>query len=250
MRKLTYLVFCMSLLMACSKEEGPGGTSSIQGTIMSADHEYARPEITEVFFTNGLEVEHGEYWILNNPVGYDQYYVFYDNPTWISEADPGLSGRTGIRVSFDYSDSNEEIAQATYDSLMQVASVDFSMELNVDVIRITNLNAGSCTDADEVTTPFEFNVIQDGRNATLESEVPAVDEKVFLIYGDNQVHSETSRTGGQGGYQFTNLRKGNYTLYVMSKDTTAGTGLIQLSETVTISENKEEVEVPSISILD
>lgn len=244
-----YMIISSLLVLSCNKEEGPGGTSSMQGTIFSTNHEYARSEETEVFFTNGLEIEHGEYWILNNPVGHEQYYVYYDNPTWISEADPGLSGRMGIKVDFDYSDSNEEVAQATFDALTEAASDDFSFELNVDVIQIVNLNNGPCTDADEVSSPFEFNVIRQGRGEELGEALPAVDERVFLIYGDDEVHSETSRTGGDGQFRFSYLTEGNYTVYVMSKDTASGVGSIQMIEEVSISGKKESVEIPTIIIL-
>jgi len=216
---------------------------------MSRDHEYSQAEITEIFFTNGDEVEHGEYWILNNPTSLPQYYIYYDNPTWINPSDPGLSGRTGIEVSFNYSDSNVEIAQATFDAVNAAASVYFWLDLNVDVITVTNLNFGAATDADEVSSPFEFNVINQGKNESSQNAINAVDEKVFLVYGDNKVYGETTRTGGDGVYQFGGLKKGNYSVYVPSKDTTNGTGSVQINESITIDAKKSQTSVPTITIL-
>ena len=243
------ILFCMAatLLFACNKTEGPGGTSSITGFVKSQNHESARVEISEVLFTQGLSVEHGDYWVLNNPIGAEQFYIYYDNPTWPSDADPGLTGRTGIAVEFNYSDSNVEIASNTMDEIETEASDHYTLTRNVDIVTITNKATGETANADKVTSPFEISTTQSGKSALIETIQPAIDEKVYLIYGDNDVFGELERTGGNGEYIFNNLTQGSYTVYCVSKDIASGL-TTTISETVEITANKTIVTAGEIQI--
>ena len=236
------------LLAACNKTEGPGGTSSITGFVKSQNHQNAQTEITEIIFTQGLSVEHGDYWVLNNPSDEEQFYIYYDNPSWISDADPALAGRTGISVEFNYSDSNVEIAENTMTAVISIASDYYSITRNVDILTITSELTAETVDADKVTSPFEFNTSQQGKAALLEDVYSAVDEKVYLTYGDNTNYDDFERTGGDGEYQFNNLTNGVYTIYAISKDTVSG-GTIKVSQTVEISDKKTVVTVGEIQIL-
>lgn len=244
------ILFCMAatLIFACNKTEGPGGTSSITGHVKSQNHESADVEISEVLFSQGLSVEHGDYWILNNPIGAEQFYIYYDNPTWPSESDPGLTGRTGIAVEFNYSDSNVEIANNTLSEIETEAADYYTLSRNVDIVTITNKLIGETANADKMTSPFEINTTQSGKNAFLNPINPAIDEKVYLVYGDNDVFGELERTGGNGEYIFNNLTIGSYTVYCVSKDTLVGS-TITISETVEIIENKTIITAGEILIL-
>lgn len=249
MKRILLAAIMSSALLACNKEAGPGGTSILQGTVVVSDHENGDYEVTEVYFTPGLEIEHGDYWILNTPEGYSQFYIYYDNPDWVSSADPGLEGRTGIAVSFQYSDSNVEIASATEDALVAGAADHFSIVRSGDILTITNTQAGYTPDADNVTTPFELNVDNQGQASELGKYTPAVDEKVYIQYGDKTVYGDVVRTGGAGEYEFTNLTKGTYMVYAISKDTTAIDATNIISMEVEVTENKSIVTVPEIAIL-
>jgi hypothetical protein len=48
----------------------------------------------------------------------------------------------------------------------------------------------------------------------------AVDERVYIIYGNGSVVSDDVRTGPDGSYEFRFLNKGHYQVYVNSIDTT------------------------------
>lgn len=245
-----FLIFSASLILSgCNKEEGPGGTSSITGTVVGKDHQSAKTEVTEIIFTAGSELEHGEYWILNTPNNGTQYYVWYDNPTWITNGDPLLSGRTGISVSFNYSDSNSEIATNTVDGLNEVLSDDFTITLNNDVLILTNKISGYVPDANNMTSPFEFNIAEQGSDAMLSTSFPIVDEHVYLVYGSNENYGESVRTGGDGEFRFDYLTKGNYTVYVISKDTITENGIIKESVSLEIDANKTTISAGEINIL-
>lgn len=251
--KKNYCSFiALSILLigsGCNKEEGPGGTSSITGYIKGQDHQSAEAEITEIIFTAGSEVEHGDYWILNSPNGNTNYYVWYDNPTWITNGDPLLAGRTGIPVPFNYSDSNLEIATNTTVALNGVLSADFTSQLNNDVLILSNKISGYVPDANNMTSPFEFNIAEQGSDVTLAVSTPLVDEYVYLVYGTNTTYGESIKTGGDGEYRFDNLKKGNYTVYVVSKDTTIENGTSKESVAIEISANKTLVTATEINVL-
>jgi hypothetical protein len=86
-------------------------------------------------------------------------------------------------------------------------------------------------------------------------------EDVYIIYGgDDSVYDDDFEASYDGSYRFSNLRKGKYTLFAYSKDTT---GLYQsffpngqsslripVKVNVEITDNKSEVQAPDIIIFD
>ena len=50
----------------------------------------------------------------------------------------------------------------------------------------------------------------------------AMDEDVYLIYGNDATYSERTRTGPDGVYEFKYLREGAYTIYAYSGSTNPG----------------------------
>lgn len=84
------------------------------------------------------------------------------------------------------------------------------------------------------------------------SEYWAEDVDVFIIYGDDTIPSDDTNTGYDGSYRFQYLQEGNYTIYCMSKDTTgeSPSGNIPKTVSVLISDNGDEVTVPTITIVD
>lgn len=245
---LLFISIAVTLLASCKKAEGPGGTSSINGIVVSKNHGSAKAEITEIIFTNGLQVEHGDYFLLNTPNSDKYYYVWYDNPTWISNGDPMLLGRIGISVEFNYSNSNTAIADSTLTALNNHTAGDFSFELLNDVLILTNTEMGEVPDADEVTSPFEFNIADQGKNSSLEPSTPLIDEKVYLVYGNNDYYDDDTRTGVNGEFQFPGLTKGDYTVYVISKDTLNGSSK-KIEVAVSITSNKSENDAGTISVI-
>lgn len=56
--------------------------------------------------------------------------------------------------------------------------------------------------------------------ATIQFVVPAADEEVFIVYDDHISPDDKVLTNYDGFFEFRNLRKGDYTIYVYSNDTT------------------------------
>jgi hypothetical protein len=239
----------MFTLVGCNKTEGPGGTSTIRGKVMGKEYNEAKNEITEIICSPGSEVEHGDFFILNAPADQELFYVWYNNPTWVSDGDPALAGRTGIEVSFNYSDSNIDIATNTANAIIANTGLTFELSVQNDILIVTNKSAGNVADANNMSTPFEINIAQQGENEFYGSEMPLADARVYIVYGENNYYGDDMITGGDGEYAFSNLVKGDYTLYVVSKDSTNAASTIKSSVNATITENKSEVEAPLINCL-
>lgn len=266
--KHTYKAIAFALvstlaLSSCSKTEGKGGTSSIQGevngiTLIGNSGNIAEKEITTVICTHadgvgGSILDNSDYFLLNTPNGGPLYYVWYENTNWLGQ-DPGLSGRTGIKVTYSNSQSNVTIANNTMTAINTIASADFTATINSDIVTIENNSTGEVVDADDVNTPFVIDTQNQGKGATSGSgsqvSGPIIDERVYIIYGEEDFYSESVRTDENGKYQFTGLTKGDYRVFSFSLDTVSAGGLLhQIEVAASIDKNKTVTEAPVISIV-
>jgi hypothetical protein len=267
MNKLTYfaalLIGGTLLFSSCKKIEGPGGTSSITGnlsglTIKTSGNNQAEQEVTTIICTHadgvgGSILDNSDYFILNTPNGGTNYYVWYENTNWLGQ-DPNLSGRTGIKVTYSNSESNVTIAINTEAAITAAASADFTVSILNDMLTVTNVAFGEVADADDMNTPFSVDVLNQGKSAVIGSttsiEGPMVDERVYIIYGEEDFYSESVRTDANGDYQFTGLTRGDYRIYAFSVDTLSPTlAQKQVEVSATIANKKEVVSAPALYIV-
>lgn len=91
----------------------------------------------------------GNYFLISSPS--TDYYVWFNTG---SDADPTVSGRTGVQVDISAisDDSPTPYAQAASDAIN--ALTDFTSSQSEDVITITNVNNGVVTAPDNGTCPF------------------------------------------------------------------------------------------------
>ena len=79
------------------------------------------------------------------------------------------------------------------------------------------------------------------------------DEKVFIIYGDEQGVGDDTDTGPDGRFEFKYLRKGKYTVYVISMDTVNATPFYTpdtvISAAVEITDRKQTVDAGTLTII-
>lgn len=77
---------------------------------------------------------------------------------------------------------------------------------------------------------------------------PAVDERVYIIYGDGQYHDDDTRTGPSGEFRFPWLRKGSYRIYAISEcdNDNCRTAVYR---TVEIGGRREVIAAPTITVL-
>ena len=83
------------------------------------------------------------------------------------------------------------------------------------------------------------------------SQYYAPDEDVFIIYGDNTFYDDKITTDPNGVFEFKHLRKGNYTIFVYSKDTTftIASGVEAKYIDAEIKDKEEVVELPDFEII-
>lgn len=250
------LVLLSGTLVSCKKEAGSGGNSSIKGNVRGlilsvGGSSSAEAEITSVTFTPGAILDDNDYWLINSASG-NKYYIWYDNSNWVG-GDPALAGRTGIKVDYDFGLSNTSLASLTMTAMQLATGSDFIYDLSGDILTITDANTGIVSDADNMITPFAIDVLNQGKGATIGSgtgvEGPIIDERVYLIYGDEDFYSESVRTDNDGNFQFKGLNKGNYRIYAFSKDTLNSNFDIKVEVSAEITKNKTVVDAGEIYLV-
>lgn len=89
---------------------------------------------------------------------------------------------------------------------------------------------------------------------TYQYSAPARDQSVFIIYGDHISPDNEIETNHEGDFEFRNLRRGEYTVYVYSGDITGTTEFennrMPVVKTFEITERDEEVDLATIVIYD
>lgn len=244
--KMLFVIATLSII-GCTKPEGPGGSSSIRGKVIGKNINLGRPEIIDITVTSGQQLEHGDYFIINQANG-ENFYYWFNNPTWVSNGDPQLSGRTGYAISFNYSDADTAIASAIYSALQNTIGNQFLISKNGDMLRLQSNSNINIPDPDDISTSFILDVGQQGQEDEIGSSTAITDERVYLIYGDGTQYHESTRTGANGEYSFDQLQTGNYQVYVLSKDLFSGEMTNTILEKVTISEKEQIVTVPQLEI--
>jgi hypothetical protein len=257
LRSYSYFTLILFMLFSCAKIEGPGGSSAITGNLSGRSYSYSNgsngeQEITNITIPNGNNIEDGEYVLLNTPNGGTLYYIWFKWDNGLAP-NPNLSGRTPIQVSFSFTQNNTTVAQNMSNAILDIAGEDFTVDVNNDIVIISNIQNGEVTDAEEFTQNITVDISNQGNDYTNEgatfTEGPIVDNRVYLIYGNDAFYSEDTRTDAEGNYQFRNLNRGNYTVFAYSVDTLhPDEEPYAVRHSVIINERKEIVQAPGIFI--
>ena len=78
-------------------------------------------------------------------------------------------------------------------------------------------------------------------NGKLINRAAAADKKVYIVYGDNAVFDNETRTFIDGAYLFNYLREGNYSIYAFSDCNTCPSGTLSKLVDVEITGKKEKI---------
>jgi len=76
----------------------------------------------------------------------------------------------------------------------------------------------------------------------------AVDESVYIIYGNDEYYSDRVKTDGNGYYEFKGLQKGDYKLYVYTENENGDKKPVTVQ--VNIESNGSEVEASYVRVKD
>lgn len=87
---------------------------------------------------------------------------------------------------------------------------------------------------------------------TLWAEYDGADREVYIIYGDNPTFGDKVETGPDGVFEFNYLTKGSYRIYTYSKDSSlqSPSGEIAIYQEVEITDKKQVVEIPEITVFE
>jgi hypothetical protein len=218
------------------KNPGPGGTSAINGKVTGQDFIAGENEIQQITFTSGAQIEHGDYFLLNEVKDGNNYYIYFKNPTWVSSANPNIQGRIGLEVVFNYSDANTTIAQAVKNKIAGLGVLNFTMALDLDILTLAYKNHQAIPDPDNGTTNFALDVANQGSADYISPMVQNMAEKnVYICYGDNTFASDNVKTNAYGDFQFTNLQVGTYKVYVVSENPPIDGQHIEIEQTIEIT---------------
>ena len=70
-------------------------------------------------------------------------------------------------------------------------------------------------------------------------EYPAVNEKVYIKYGDNAIYDDSFNTDGEGYYKFTGLTKGSYDISTLTYCRTCDSETLVLNQVVTLKKHDD-----------
>jgi hypothetical protein len=206
-----YLAVVLAILgVACTQQEGIGGSSHIKGKIQVSFYnsdftlllsEKPVPAADEdVFLLFGNDSVIGDDVTTSNTGNFEFNYLWPGNYKLVYYCDD----TTGL--------TNEKVAIVKEITLRK----NETLELNDLIIkRKLKWNEGNSF----VTGKIMINYYNDDFSLLL-SEEPARDEDVFLMFGNNTSVSDDTKTSMSGNFQFSYLWPGNYTLFYYSEDTT------------------------------
>lgn len=90
------------------------------------------------------------------------------------------------------------------------------------------------------------------KNMTIiQHEYAGVDVEVYIIYGDDVTAGDKVNTNANGEFEFKYLRKGNYTIYAISKEkigTSTDAKDVAVTKEATITDKKQTVDAGQITI--
>lgn len=82
------------------------------------------------------------------------------------------------------------------------------------------------------------------------AEYPLPEERVYLIYGDEEIYSEDFRTDPQGRYKFEHLQPGTYRVFGYARDSTGTqpSGIMPVYIEVTLSSQSAVTTAPLLNL--
>lgn len=83
----------------------------------------------------------------------------------------------------------------------------------------------------------------------IEASYAAPDERVYIIYGENELYDDEMRTHYDGRFAFDYLKAGTYTVFCYSDCDTCESGVEALTKTITLESNKDIQDIGDLKIV-
>ncbi len=233
-KKNAFFLILLLLGFACTQEEGPGGNSHIKGCLIEKVYNQDFSLLLEERPAKDMDVFllFGEQKNVGDDVKTSYTGDFYFQYLW-----PGSYKL--YYFSQDSSDLGLEKEVITEIELLKNQTLD-----------LDTLYCFSSLDWDEGTALIKGIVIETNYknsssypNLQEKYTVPAKDKEVFLLYGNGKAPVERTRTSYDGAFEFKNLIKGPYKVFVLSEDVTEETDQLPVIKDATISENGQIIDL-------
>ena len=91
-------------------------------------------------------------------------------------------------------------------------------------------------------------MVDEYRAGFLVGSYGALEERVYIVYGENEIYDDVIRTNYDGQYQFNYLYPGDYTLFAYSDCDTCISGEKVVLQTVEITDRGQDLEAPVMTI--
>jgi len=213
MKKLILIGIILStstLFFSCKKEAGKGGKASIKGTVVATYYCSETGESKTVSGANGERV----YLSYGGGNSYDddlragtngEFEFKYLNPgnyriTVQSECDTCATGESEISTSIEIGKKDKNVSMG---------------EIKIDLYNRDYCDGPGAGGVATVNGSLEAYFINGNNNDTL-GVGPLFNERVYLVYGEGNTHSDDVRSSSDGSFQFTRLRPGKYRVYAYS----------------------------------
>ena len=249
---LVLITGAMCVFTTCKKEPGEGGTSMIQGRVKVLDYHHS------VINGEWKWVKNDEYYVAEERV----HIIYGDDDIYSDDFRTDPDGyyrfqwlRKGTYTLFAYSDDT------TGNNVSGIYPVEIKLKITKnkqtvnapDIVIIKEDAKGFSTISGRVKAKIYDNNPIDG-SWVFVKEYYVAKERVYLIYGNDDIYTDDFRTDPNGYYQFQGLRKDNYTLFAYSVDTTqsAPGNIVELPVEVgvEITIDNQELTAPNIVIIE
>jgi hypothetical protein len=212
---VAYLI--LTSLLSCEREEGFGGSSSIYGKIIMKEYNIDQ----SLLLRESVAGDHNVYIIFGDQsnVG-DEVETSYEGIFSFNYLTPGDYEVYYYSEDTTEESSHEKTAFYVFTKLSNNQDLDLG---TMYTYRFREFDEGGATIMGRVMMINYFpTAIPPLTDSDIKDIVPAQDLEVFLKYGEKAGYDERVRTDYNGYYQFANLIKGSYRIYVYSQQVVGG----------------------------
>ena len=221
---LIILIAGSNVITSCKKVEGPGGKATIEGNVY---YKLYDPN------DNYLETEEAR--------DEDVYITYGDNDIYDDNMNTHSDGsyrfdylRTGDYTIFAYSDCNSCPSQT------EAVEVNVTISDKKEIVTAPDIEIKKIIDLNDGTSTIKGKVI-DGASVGLP------DERVYIVYDDDDSYFDDMRTNPDGSYEFRNLIIGSYMVFAYTSSTSPpGTAAVEVSAEITSKD--QQVQISDIVI--
>lgn len=148
------------------------------------------------------------------------------------------------------------LSEDTADNSQPDVEMAYSVSINNDeVINLDTLYTYSIKEWDEGSSVIRGKVmVTNYRNSSsypnlvVKDITPAQEQEVYITYGNHGFYDERIRTQDDGTFEFKNLIKGSYRIFVYSEDVVGGTAYKVVETTVNVTEKGEIINLDTFEI--